>query len=349
MVYLGKDESTEGIGCLLPWSCQPWPFWKGSCVSHVATAQHGLSSLRRQSLLLLWLVHLLRNKSTSCCGTVRAPIGPFCLHMSCMWQKDRLRVEPAGPSGTNVCRHKRCLHADNLPQTRGCRAVIKLPAILDYKKNMGAVDHHDQQLQPFDATRKPTVWYKKWCVHFLLIAMLNTCILSKKADNCSFRLDFQKDVIKWPGLWGQGPWECLRWPCCLALRTPFHQSLPHPLFSKPSHKKHSMYAWRDNKERMQGTINQTAPARVPSTLRTATANAAHNVFTSDKGWVREPYSWCLQLVWCCDRLGRWCLPLDRMGLTAKLYVSKKKKGGGGIKIKQKTASQTVGYNIYCMS
>ncbi|XP_076442707.1 uncharacterized protein LOC143281386 [Babylonia areolata] len=36
-------------------------------------------------------------------------------------------------------------------QQQDQKAVNKPPAILDYNKNMGAMDHHDQQLQPYDS------------------------------------------------------------------------------------------------------------------------------------------------------------------------------------------------------
>ncbi|XP_076470847.1 uncharacterized protein LOC143300802 [Babylonia areolata] len=80
-------------------------------------------------------------------------------------------------------------------QQQDQRAVNKPPAIRDYNKNMGSMDHHDQQLQPYDVTRKTLKWYEYACVHFLQIAMLNAHILNKKAGNSSTFLDFQKDVI----------------------------------------------------------------------------------------------------------------------------------------------------------
>ena len=45
----------------------------------------------------------------------------------------------------------------------------KPKVIVDYNKNMGAVDRSDQLIQPYDATRKTWKWYRKLATHLLQV------------------------------------------------------------------------------------------------------------------------------------------------------------------------------------
>ena len=69
--------------------------------------------------------------------------------------------------------------------------------ILEYNGQMGGVDKCDQLIQPYDATRRSLIWYKKLCIHLLQLAMLNAHIVyksSNKEPRLSF-MDFTKEVI----------------------------------------------------------------------------------------------------------------------------------------------------------
>ena len=61
---------------------------------------------------------------------------------------------------------------------------------------MGVVDRADQMLQPYDATRKTTRWYKKVMVHLLQVSLLNSFLIFKKDQGSSKDfVTFQRDVI----------------------------------------------------------------------------------------------------------------------------------------------------------
>lgn len=75
--------------------------------------------------------------------------------------------------------------------------VAKPSCVVAYNTNMGAVDRADQMLQPYDATRKTTRWYKKVMLHLLQVALLNAYLLYSKTPGVK-KLDFfsfQQKVI----------------------------------------------------------------------------------------------------------------------------------------------------------
>ena len=60
----------------------------------------------------------------------------------------------------------------------------------------GGVDRADQMLQPYDATRKTTQWYKQVMVHLLQVSLLNSFLVFNTDQGSSKDfLTFQRDLI----------------------------------------------------------------------------------------------------------------------------------------------------------
>jgi len=57
----------------------------------------------------------------------------------------------------------------------------KPECIIDYNRNIGAVDKQDQMLEPYSAARKTIKWYRKLAFHLLHLAMLYSHILYQKS------------------------------------------------------------------------------------------------------------------------------------------------------------------------
>ena len=65
---------------------------------------------------------------------------------------------------------------------KSMQTMAKPNCILNYNCMMGGVDKCDQLLEPYDATRKSKVWYKKLCLHLLQLALLNAHIAYKHSS-----------------------------------------------------------------------------------------------------------------------------------------------------------------------
>ena len=93
--------------------------------------------------------------------------------------------------------HDHTVQAVTVRRRRSTTTLCKPTCVLDYNKLMGAVDLSDQLIQPYDASRKSMVWYKKLVVHLFQLALLNAHILYQKSSplNSKSFLDFTHDVI----------------------------------------------------------------------------------------------------------------------------------------------------------
>lgn len=65
--------------------------------------------------------------------------------------------------------------------------VLKSISILDYNKNMGAVDKSDMILSTTETVRKTIKWYKKTFSHLFHITVLNASILYHQLTQLSSR------------------------------------------------------------------------------------------------------------------------------------------------------------------
>lgn len=198
-VYAGKDESTAAIDRLIP----------DDAVSFGRTGKevvHLMLPLLDKGYRLFvdnWytsvdLFHFLAQRNTSSCGTLRANRAPPCLR-NLNLQKGQVQSVSSVNILAQKFKDKRdvyMLTTCHKPAVEGRDQLRnKPPAILEYNQKMGAVDKHDQQLQPYDATRKCLKWYKKLCIRFMQIALLNAHIVYTTTGGTDSFLDFQKDVL----------------------------------------------------------------------------------------------------------------------------------------------------------
>ncbi|XP_035825850.1 piggyBac transposable element-derived protein 4-like [Aplysia californica] len=193
-VYTGKDENTEAMNEVLPEGCASM----GCSAKEVVHLMLPLLNKGHKLFVDNWyssvdLFSFLHSKGTSCCGTLRANRAPLCLRQLQI-PKGRTESCVSEPLLAQKFVDKRdvyMLTTCHPPQGTG----EKPPAIVEYNQKMGAVDRHDQMLQPYDATRKSLKWYKKLCIRFIQIGLLNAFILYQKAGNEGTFLSFQKDVL----------------------------------------------------------------------------------------------------------------------------------------------------------
>ena len=71
----------------------------------------------------------------------------------------------------------------------------KLRLINDYNKYMGGVDRNDELIGTYSSVRKSMKWTKKVAFHFIEEAILNSFLLSKKANNKKRFLDYKMESI----------------------------------------------------------------------------------------------------------------------------------------------------------
>lgn len=144
------------------------------------------------------LFYFLAKRNTSSCGTLCANCAPPCLR-NLNLQKGQVQSVSSDNILAQKFKDKRdvyMLTTCHKPAVEGGGQIRnKPPAILEYNQKMGAVDKHDQQLQPYDATRKCLKWYKKLCIRFMQIALLNAHIAYTTTGGTDSFLDFQKDVL----------------------------------------------------------------------------------------------------------------------------------------------------------
>ncbi|GFR71533.1 PiggyBac transposase Uribo2 [Elysia marginata] len=68
-------------------------------------------------------------------------------------------------------------------------------SIDDYNKHMGGVDHIDQLIEPYDATRKTVRWYVKLAIHLMHISVLNGWTLYRHRGGKNDFYQFTRNVI----------------------------------------------------------------------------------------------------------------------------------------------------------
>ena len=61
--------------------------------------------------------------------------------------------------------------------------ILKPTCIIDYNKNMGAIDRSDMMLSSCESARKCAKWYKKLFFHFIDICLLNSHCLYAALTN----------------------------------------------------------------------------------------------------------------------------------------------------------------------
>ena len=195
-VYAGRDKNTVALDDNLPAAAATLGR-SGKEVFHLM-----LPLLNKGYRLFVdnWyasadLFDLLHQHKTSCCGTLRANRTPPCLR-----QIKVAKGDTESRSSANLLCQKFVDKRDVYMLTTCHQAGpngggVKPPSIREYNLKMGAVDRHDQMIQPYDATRKSLKWYKKLCVRFIQIALLNAHIVARKSGHTSTFLEFMSEVI----------------------------------------------------------------------------------------------------------------------------------------------------------
>ena len=150
----------------------------------------------------LYKYMLLRN--TVCCGTLQENRSPYAMRELEVSKADPVQARRSGPvlfvkwQSSKVVYMISTIHDESIQQVvrRGGQRVNKPTCVVAYNSKMGAVDRADQMLQPYDATRKTTRWYKKLMIHLLQVTLLNSFILYKKTSQQKIDfLQFQCAII----------------------------------------------------------------------------------------------------------------------------------------------------------
>ena len=148
-------------------------------------------------------LYMMRRK-TVCCGTMRENRAPMAVRQLVVSQQEPMKALRSGPllfvkwQSSKVVYMLSTMHSEAMQQVtrRGGQKVSKPSCVVSYNSKMGGVDRADQMLQPYDATRKTTRWYKKVMVHLLQVSLLNSFLVFKKDQGSSKDfVTFQCDVI----------------------------------------------------------------------------------------------------------------------------------------------------------
>ena len=150
------------------------------------------------------LYQYMKTRKTVCCGTLRENRAPVEVRQLQVNQQEPVKSLRSGPllfvkwQSSKVVYMLTTMHKESMQQVerRGGQRVTKPTCVVDYNSKMGAVDKADQMLQPYDATRKTTRWYKKVMTHLLQVALLNAYQVYKKHKGSTIDfLGFQYQVI----------------------------------------------------------------------------------------------------------------------------------------------------------
>jgi len=152
------------------------------------------------------LYQYLHSRKTTACGTMRANRVPLEVRNS-RPATGHLCAYRSGPNGMKF-RDKKDIfmlttqHTESMadaPRSRGRPSTAdvrqKPECIIDYNRNMGAVDRQDQLLEPYSAARKRMKWYRKLAFYLLQLAMLNAHILYQKSGGKKTILQFEHAII----------------------------------------------------------------------------------------------------------------------------------------------------------
>lgn len=207
-IYTGKEDPMTSMSAVMPAECDSF----GSSEKIVVfltlpllDCGYTLWMDNRYSSCKLY--HYLHSRKTTACGTIRANRVPVEVRNS-RPATGELRAYRSGPLLCMKFRDKKDIFMlttqhteamDDIPRRRGRPTTTdvrrKPECIIDYNRNMGAVDKQDQLLEPYSAARKSMKWYKKLSFHLLQLPMLNAHILYQKSSGNKTSLQFEHDVI----------------------------------------------------------------------------------------------------------------------------------------------------------
>lgn len=206
-VYTGKQDPTTAIDIALPQECANL----SKSEKIVVYLMMPLLGEGRSVWMDNWytscrLYDYLYHQKTHACGTVRSNRVPKQIK-DVKLQVGAISSLRCGPMLCMKYRDKKDVfmmttqHDESVvpaPKGRGRasknRAITKPLCITEYNTNMGAVDKHDQMLQPYSIARKTMKWYKKLTFHLIHVALLNSYILYRKDGHDGTFLTFQHDV-----------------------------------------------------------------------------------------------------------------------------------------------------------
>lgn len=142
------------------------------------------------------LYQYMKQRGTVCCGTLRENRAPLAVRELEVSKEHPVQALRSGNllfvkwQSSKVVYMLSTIHDERQQEVtrRGGQRVNKPSCVVSYNSKMGAVDRADQMIQPYDATRKTTRWYKKAMIHLLQVSMLNAFIVYKKASDV--QLDF---------------------------------------------------------------------------------------------------------------------------------------------------------------
>ncbi|KAG8313655.1 hypothetical protein J6590_108673 [Homalodisca vitripennis] len=88
-----------------------------------------------------------------------------------------------------------------IPVTKLGKTVNKPSSVIEYNKDMGAVDRSDMMISFNDSARKSKKWYRKLFFHSIDIVVLNTYNMfviqqNKKSGFCDFRLNLIRQILE---------------------------------------------------------------------------------------------------------------------------------------------------------
>ena len=149
------------------------------------------------------LYQYMKSKATMCCGTLRENRAPTEVRALEVSHEVPVKALRSGSllflkwQSSKVVYMLSTMRDESMKMVeRRGRDVLKPVCVVDYNSKMGAVDKADQLLQPYDAMRKTTRWYKKVVVHLLQGSLLNAYLIFKKDQQSSMDfLDFQLKVV----------------------------------------------------------------------------------------------------------------------------------------------------------
>jgi len=155
------------------------------------------------------LFDLLWQFATPACGTARANRKDIPKHLlSKKQQAGQSSFTRRGSLLASKFTDKKDIHMLSTIHAATCTTVSvrhrstptmqKPDCALSYNNFMGQVDLCDQLMQPYDATRKTVVWYKKLGIYLFQHALVNAFVLYRQSVVQNPRrtlLEFEHDVI----------------------------------------------------------------------------------------------------------------------------------------------------------
>ncbi|KAJ8928450.1 hypothetical protein NQ314_018992 [Rhamnusium bicolor] len=130
------------------------------------------------------LYSLLHAHKTNACGTVKKKSGKNMPKFTEKLQRGEMTFQSSKECLCIKWYYKREIHMLTTNHSYGMTAtgkqdrkikqdILKPDSVLDYNKNMGAVDRSDMLLSSIESVRKIKKWYRKLCFHLLDLCVLN--------------------------------------------------------------------------------------------------------------------------------------------------------------------------------